>query len=149
DHTTDAGLADMFERGALIYSNLNVPIPLGSLTGVQSFSGTWSSRKYTLLDRSSFLRIPGDGALRNANPVLAPEKAGSWSLSYLIAQPVWQDQDNQSRSVGLFGIGTINDGNPNPIDYLLAWGISGTGVLRCREHDSFGLSFFYAGLSAP
>src|SRR5262249_39049803 len=52
-------------------------------------------------------------------------------------------------SVGLFGIGTINDGNPNPIDYLLAWGISGTGVLRCREHDSFGLSFFYAGLSAP
>ena len=39
------------------------------------------------------------------------------------------------------------DGNPNPVRWCLSAGIGGTGVLACRPKDTFGLGYFYIGLS--
>src|SRR5262249_8378892 len=63
DHTTTSGLNDMFHRGALLYGDVNVPVPVFGLIGLHTLSYIYSTQNYSMLGESSFLHIPGNGAL--------------------------------------------------------------------------------------
>jgi len=41
----------------------------------------------------------------------------------------------------------ISDGNPNPIEWTLSFGVGGQSQLAGREDDSFGIGWYYLGIS--
>jgi porin len=49
--------------------------------------------------------------------------------------------------VGVFGKLGITDGNPNPIRWTAIGGVSGASPIACRPLDTFGIGYFYLGIS--
>jgi porin len=47
----------------------------------------------------------------------------------------------------VFGRAGISDGNPNPIEWFLSFGVGGNSRLPGREDDRFGIGWYYNGLS--
>ena len=47
----------------------------------------------------------------------------------------------------MFGRAGISDGNPNPIEWFLSFGLGGQSRLPGREEDRFGVGWYYTGLS--
>jgi len=79
--------------------------------------------------------------------IAAPEESGSWALFLNHYQALWVDHCDRDRTWGVFGMYGISDGNPNPIHFVANVGIGGRSPARCRKYDTFGLGFFYTGLS--
>lgn len=50
---------------------------------------------------------------------------------------------------GVFGNFGIADSNPSPVRWFASAGISGASQIAGREADTFGVSYFYLGLSQP
>jgi porin len=133
------GLDDLFERGYVIIPDFTLRTNIFDLPGTHNFGGTYSTASYRSIERASYLnlRFPSGGAREN----------NSWSLYYNSFQALWADADNEEHAWGVFGMLGISDGNPNPIRYVANGGIAGQGVIPGRELDTFGVGFFYLGLS--
>ena len=58
------------------------------------------------------------------------------------------DPDDESRGWGLFGQFGISDGNPNPVKFVANGGIAGRTLFPGRPLDTFGVGYFYVGLSS-
>ena len=74
-------------------------------------------------------------------------KTGSWCLAYNFDQAVYVSPDNPQRRWGVFGNLGIADNNPSPIRWFASTGISGTSPIAGRTADSFGVGYFYVGVS--
>ncbi len=140
DSSTTSGFDTFFRNGAVLYSAINLPTKFFGLPGHQGISGTYSSRSYTSLDRSAFINAI---TLNTA----APTKTGSWSLTYNLDQAVYVDPQNLKRSWGLFGNLGLADQNPSPFRWFVSIGVGGSSPLPCRKLDSFGVGYYYLGLS--
>jgi porin len=73
--------------------------------------------------------------------------AGSWALAYLFDQAMWVSPDDTKRMWGVFGKLGISDGDPNPVRWTGCGGISGASPIPCRTRDTFGVGFYYLGIS--
>jgi porin len=62
-------------------------------------------------------------------------------------QSIWVDPLDEKRNWGLFAAVGLSDGNPNPIRYSFAGGIGGRSMIPGRTLDTFGVGYFYLGLS--
>ena len=137
---TTSGFNTFIDNGVTIVPQLNVPTKFFGLPGHQGVSGTYSSGRYTDLDRSSFL-----------NPILglppAPLRTGSWSLAYNFDQALYVDPDNAKRSWGTFGNLGLADTNPSPFRYFANIGLGGSSLLPGRKLDTFGVGYYYLGLN--
>ncbi len=49
----------------------------------------------------------------------------------------------------MFGNLGIADNNPSPINWFASAGISGTSPITERKADTFGIGYFYLGVSDP
>jgi len=144
DNVDDAGVA--FEA--------YVSHEIGKLPGGHCFNVTnsWKSQTELDFDPRVLLLPPGlvpDRAL--------PEKSGhSWSASYNFYQyfqvykggpPAWSILMPTARPKGwgMFLRAGISDGNPNPIKWSFAGGLSGDNPLRTQ--DRWGAGFFSKGIS--
>jgi porin len=47
----------------------------------------------------------------------------------------------------VFGRAGISDGNPNPIEWFLSFGVGGHSLLAGRPDDTFGIGWYYTGIS--
>jgi porin len=47
----------------------------------------------------------------------------------------------------LFGRASVSDGNPTPFRYFLSAGIGGDSPAGCHRGDTFGVGWFYNGVS--
>ena len=140
---TVSGFDTFFDNGATVFAQATLPIqPLG-LPGHQSVGGTYSSGTYRSLDNLPFLISQ---RLRGEQPSL-PAEIGSWSLFYLFDQTLWADACDPTRSWGLFGSAGLSDGDPNPIRWSAAVGLGGSSPIAGRKLDTFGLGYFYVGVS--
>ena len=45
----------------------------------------------------------------------------------------------------MFGNAGISDGDPNPIDWSIIFGIGGSSPIRNRKLDTFGIAYYYLG----
>jgi porin len=135
---TTIGISELFANGAVIFSELRVPVTLLGRTGHQAIGGSWSSAKYVSLRQDGRIDFPD---------IPIAEKNGSWSLFWNADQYLWQDPCDPSRGWGLFGRAGISDGNPNPIEWSLSFGIGGNSQLSGREDDKFGIGWYYNGIS--
>ena len=141
DRATNLGLDDLFDQGAGVLAQATLPVKPFGLPGHQSIGATWSSRSYTELDAESFLIIPRLGVVQPS------EISGSWNVFYTFDQYLWVNPCNEKQGLGMFGTLGISDGNPNPIKWFANLGIGGNVPLRCRGNDTFGIGYFYLGLS--
>jgi porin len=60
---------------------------------------------------------------------------------------LWVDPRDQTRTWGFFGQFGLSDGNPNPVRYVANGGIGGRSMFAGRTLDTFGIGYFYLGLS--
>jgi porin len=140
---TVSGFDTFFDNGATVFAQLNLQTSFFGLPGHQGVSGTYSSGTYTDLTPSAYLD-PIEGLVIQTTP-----KTGSWCLAYNFDQAVYVSQDDPQRKWGVFGNLGIADNNPSPINWFASAGISGTSPFAERKADTFGVGYFYVGVSDP
>ncbi len=141
---TVSGFNTFFDRGVTILPLLNVPTSFFGLPGHQGIGGTYSNSRYASLDTT--LPILIGGILAGQLPAL-PKKSGSWSLFYMFDQAIWVDASNPKRSWGMFGNLGLGDPNPDPVRWSANIGFGGSSPIQSRKLDSFGIGYFYIGMS--
>ena len=138
DTATTSGFSELFADGAAIFGELRLPTEFFGRPGHQMFAGSWSSRTFTSLNQSQRLQFPD---------IPIAEKEGSWALYWNSNQFLWQDSCDPERGWGVFGRAGISDGNPNPVQWFLSFGVGGSSPLSGRRDDSFGVGWYYTGIS--
>lgn len=134
------GLDDLFAEGVLLVPDLVLRFQPFGLPGTYNFGGTYSNRQYRSTDPSAWLVIPSEG-------VQGGLETGSWSIYANGYQALWVDRCDPTRNWGVFLQTGLSDGNPNPIRYTVNGGFGGRSPLRRRSLDTFGIGYYYVGLS--
>jgi porin len=121
--------------------------PMG-LPLILDLGGVYTTANYTSLDRSVYLDLLRQGQLQAAvGTGNLPVENGSWALYASGSQALWQSSSDPSATWGVFGGLGLSDGNPNPIRYYASCGIGGRNMSSCRPLDSYGIGYYYLGLS--
>ena len=137
-------LSGLYDRGVVLVPDLILRPKILGRPGVYNFGGTWSSAKYRSFDPAAYLQIP---ATLVRDDRFTPQETGSWSLYANFFQALWVDPDDEKRGWGVFGQFGISDGNPNPIRFVANGGVGGRSMIPGRKRDTFGIGYFYLGLS--
>jgi porin len=138
---TASGFNTLFSNGATIYAAGNLPTTFFDKPGHQGISGTYNSGTYTDLTPTAYLD-PINGLTLLTKPV-----TGSWCATYNFDQALYTAPDDPQRMWGVFGNLGLADSNPSPVHWFANTGISGTSPITGRTADSFGLAYFYIGVS--
>ena len=139
-----SGLENLFARGVVLIPDLMFDAKPFGRPGRYNFGGTWSSARYRSFDPAAYLSIPPQ-LIRDER--FSPKETGSWSLYANFYQSLWVDEADEKRNWGVFGQFGISDGNPNPIRFVANGGLGGQSMIPGRTVDTFGVGFFYLGLS--
>jgi porin len=147
DDSTRDGFDVLFNNGAVIYPTVSVPTAFFGMPGHQSVWGAYSSGRYAIVSPQSLNLIPQvlQGLLPPTS--ITTPVHGSWWVTYLFDQALWVDPTDKSRSWGVFANAGISDGEPNPIKWSAIFGIGGSNPIRSRKLDTFGVAYYYLGLS--
>ncbi|MBN9524123.1 carbohydrate porin [bacterium] len=138
------GLEDLFARGVTVVSDLTLDVkPLGR-PGRYNLGGTYSNARYRSFDPAAYLFLPPQLIRDDA---ASPKETGSWSVYANFFQSLWVDPAEETRHWGVFGQFGISDGNPNPVRFVANGGIGGRSMIPGRTYDTFGVGYFYLGLS--
>ena len=141
DSPTTSGFDTFFENGVSMLGQLNVPTNFFGMPGHQGIIASYSTRTYTSLTPSVYYD-PSLGL------ILQPgQETGSWSVAYNFDQAFYVSPDNPRKRWGLFGNLGLADSNPSPINWYASGGISGCSPLQGRSQDSFGIGYFFNGIS--
>jgi porin len=137
---TTSGFNTFFDNGVTLVPAINIPTQFFGLPGHQGIMGTYSSGRYTIIDKSSFInQILGVGTPQS--------KSGSWSMAYSFDQALYVASDDPKQSWGTFGNLGLADKNPSPFRWFGSIGLGGSSPLPCRKLDSFGIGYFYLGVN--
>ena len=136
--STDEGF---FKNGATVLWDVNLPIKPFSLPGRYTIGGEFSSTQGTALDQNFWLLIPP------GSEVVPETKLGAWTLHVTVDQALVADQSDANRNFGAFATLGFSDGNPSPIQPFAIIGVGGNSLLRGRERDTFGVGYFFTGVS--
>jgi porin len=149
-----AGFDELFEKGVALAAELRVGIKPFGLPGHQLIGGTWNSQTYTSLTQDPRDAIPvgslisGEIPLSNAlSEVQIRGTSGSWSVYYNFDQFVYTTKADGSQGIGIFGRIGLADRNTNILEQFYSFGIGGQGMLPGRDHDRFGIGFYYTNFS--
>ncbi len=141
DSPTTSGFDTFFQNGVSMLGQLNVPTNFFGMPGHQGLVASYSTRSYTSLTPSIYYDP-------NFGLILQPgQETGSWCVAYNFDQAFYVSPDNPRKRWGLFGNIGLADTNPSPINWYASTGISGVSPLQGRSQDSFGIGYFYNGIS--
>ena len=143
DTPTTSGFKTFFNNGATVYAELSLPTTFFGLPGNHGLGATYSSGTYSNLSPSAYLD-PIEGLV-----IVSPPITGSWCLAYNFDQALYVSPDDPERMWGVFGNFGLADSNPSPVRWFASLGISGASQLAGREADTFGIAYFYLGVSGP
>jgi porin len=140
DHSTDAGLSNLFADGVTFAPGINFPATYFGKTAKHSFGGAVTTKAYTPFDAIRQAIIPGP-PVRPVEP-----QRGSWSVSYTFRQ--YLVERGKGDGWGLFGQISSADEGTSPITTFFDVGLGGKGLLAQRPGDEFGVSYAYTDLSS-
>ena len=139
--TTTSGLSDVFDSGAVVIGYYRIFTDFGGLPGSHALLGIYSNGTYTSVDPLTWSFVPGVG-------IVAGKEDGTYNGAYFLEQKLWVDAANPKRNVGILSAVGMSDGNPNPIRWSMFASLQAEGFSSHRPLDSFGVGFFYTGLSS-
>ncbi|MET0657989.1 MAG: carbohydrate porin [Steroidobacteraceae bacterium] len=139
DHSTTAGLSDLFEDGVTFAPAIDFHTRYFGKSGTHSFGGAITTKEYTPFDVIRQVVIPGPPV----NPV-EPER-GSWSANYTFRQYIVER--GKDDGWGFFGQVSFADTSTSPITTFLNTGLGGNGLFASRRDDEFGIAYAYTDLS--
>lgn len=129
-----------FTDGRTYSLSMTVPATFAGLPGFYGARVAYSDKKGLDLGSIPQLALPSQAqGIQN--------KQGYYYGSLSLQQFLMADRERPGRGWGIFADLGLSDGNPNPINWHIVAGISGTGVLH-RDHDRWGVGVFSYALSA-
>ena len=140
DHSTDAGLDDLFADGVTIAPTILFPAKYFGKTAKHSFGGAITTKAYTPFDAIRQIVIPGP----SLNPIL-PQR-GSWSINYTFRQFIVER--GPKNGWGFFSQVSFADKDTSPITTFVNLGLGGNGLFKGRPRDEFGVAYAYTDLSS-
>ena len=140
---TVSGFDTFFDNGSTICAQVTLPTTFFDRPGHQGVSGTYSSGTYTDLSPYAYLD-PLAGLV-----IVSTPRTGAWCLAYNFDQALYVSPDAPERKWGVFGTLGIADSNPSAIDWFASAGISGASPIHGRQRDTFGIGYYYVGVSEP
>ncbi len=140
DTTKTDGLDEIFDQGVLLNAEGRFRSDFFNRPGHHLFGGAWGNREFVSLDQNPRFLIPGGSV-----PIARQDN--SWALYYNFDQYLVVDSDDPAKGWGLFGRAAITDGNPNPIQWFLSFGVGGNSPISGREDDTFGAGWFINGVT--
>ena len=138
--TTDWDFGPGFEDGVGILAWYRHFYEIGGKSGYVFVAVGGSTKRYSSLDPSDWLEIPGAG-LRNT------AKKQPWAIAPYVYQEFWRDPRNKQRKAYVFSGGSIADSNPSFSNWNAFLAIEALGLDPCRPGDRMGISGWYNGLS--
>ncbi len=130
--------------------------PFG-LPGHQRVGFVWSSKDFEKIAPPTPFRQTSDLVIGLLGPDLAnkvvnlladfDEAGDNIMVYYNFDQYLWQEQDDPSQGVGVFGRFSWARQDVNPIAHYYSIGVGGTGVVPERDRDTFGVGYYYIDLS--
>lgn len=138
---TVSGFDTFFDNGATIVSSLNLQTGFVGLPGHQGVLAIYSTGDYTNLSPTGYFN-PESGVVITSAP-----KNGSWALGYNFDQAFYVSSTDPRKQWGVFGNLGIADDNPSPIRWTGNVGLAGTSPIAERSNDTFGIGYYYTGLS--
>lgn len=139
DHSTNAGLSDLFEDGVTFSPGINFPTRYFGKSGTHSFGGAITTKDYTPFDELRQLVLPG--------PPRVPQEpeSGSWSVNYVFRQ--YLVERGKDDGWGVFAQLAFANESTSPITEFINIGVGGNGLLQRRPDDEFGIAYAYTDLS--
>jgi porin len=138
DTTNTSGFEQLFNDGLLLSASLRLPTRFGGLPGHQLLGGTWNNQTYRSISEA-YIEYPD---------VAIPPTRGSWCLYWNFDQYLVVDADEPLRGWGPFGRAGIADDNTSPLAWFLSFGIGGNVPAPSRPDDTFGIGWYYGGMSS-
>lgn len=135
-----SGFDELFNDGAVITAEGRIKTSFLGKPGHQLVGGVWSSRDYTSLNQDPRILFPPAG-------IPITRQSGSWGLYYNFDQYLVTDRCDPTKGWGIFGRFGVTDGNPNPIDWFLSFGLGGDSPIDGRENDTWGLGWYMNAVS--
>jgi porin len=144
-------LKDLFSKGVIVGGEVKVKTNFFRRPGEHHVGGIW--KKLDLIDLR-FNAVPPTYPYPQGPPTFRT-KSNSYTIYYGFDQyvKVYSGKRRSASPVkpprgwGIFGRGSISDGNPTPYRYFLSAGIGGDSPLCCHRGDTFGLGWYYTGAS--
>ncbi len=140
DHSTDAGLDDLFADGVSFVPTIFFPAKYFGKSAKHSFGGAITTKAYTPFDAIRQIVIPGP----SLNPI-QPQR-GSWSINYTFRQ--FLVERGREDGWGFFSQVSFADKDTSPITTFFDLGIGGNGLFKSRPKDEFGIAYAYTDLSS-
>lgn len=132
-----------FEKGVAVGGSVTIPTEILGLRGFHTLRAAYSNARGIDLND-----VPQERLLAaTGGPVIT--KKGYWFSSYAFQQNFFQNKDKPAVGWGLFTLGTLSDGNPNPVKWSVLVGLAGNNLIEGRENDRWGVGFFHYGLTKP
>jgi porin len=142
NHSTDSVFDEPFDQGVTILGEGRVRTSLLGMPGHQILGATWSSRQYTAIADTPFLLLPPEVS------TIPGRESGSWAFYYNFDQTLWVNEDDPTRTFGVFGQTGIADDTTSPLHWTVSFGVSGNVPWDVRPQDEFGLGYYYLGGSS-
>lgn len=135
-----SGLSRMFRNGATMFASLRVPVRPFGLPGHQTLEMAYATGKFSPLTEDDYVILPHTG--------LVPRRhANEYVLTYGFDQFLAVDAENPNKGWGIFANTSLGNEQTNPIHWLLNFGAGGTSPLPGRTADSWGVGYYYLGIS--
>lgn len=143
------GFETVFERGTTIYQNSEVTVKPFDQVGHQRVSWTWTDKSSVKLRQDPRLILRGLVQERlglGAGPTLN-RQGSDWCFMYDFDQYLYTKPGTKDQGFGLFGRFGFSDGEVNPVAQFYSVGLGGKGMIPQRDKDTFGVGFYYLGVS--
>ena len=138
-----------FHRGTTVYNLWEFTVKPCGQTGHQRISWTWSDKSRIQFEQNARALLRGLLVWRlglGPRPTLQRQD-NDWAFMYDFDQFVYTVKDHSDRGFGFFGRFGFTSGEVNPIQDFYSFGVGGKGMVPGRPNDTFGVGYYYVGLS--
>ena len=145
----ECGFDTVFDGGTSIFQQLEVKVRPCSLPGHQRVGWSWSDKSRVRLGQvdEAFIHDWIRFRLGHGSQPHLETGSGDWSFFYDFDQYLYVVPGSKDRGIGVFGRFGVTSGEFNPVQSFYSLGLGGKGLIPGREKDSFGIGYYYLGLS--
>ncbi len=142
----ESGFDTVFDSGTSFATEARFNVEPFGMPGHQLVGFVYSDKSFLQIEQDprigiGFGRGLAGGLLRLASAF--ERESSSWAFFYNFDQYLFQESEDPTQGIGLFGRFGISDGDANPIHSFYSIGVGGKGIIPERDNDRFGLGYFY------